>query len=546
MAEVAMCRWHSPDGLTNFTAPCSMVFPPGWFSEPVPEEDPEEPPPPPPEPPPPPPEPPPLPEWSETGGWPYCYEYTINYLGFKMYRWKPTWLYPGAWNPELPGCENINGPPTPTVPDPPPIEYKIFLPGIQDVIKIPRLESRNLQIERIIRFKQAQTIIPKPLQWIPGVINWLDDCQDILITALYLSKWALIKLPLRFVPYLGWVLLANDIVNLSTGLLSTTMGGRSFKRAGLDALATIAKRRTYKLQRPTEFLTEKIPRMAAILQGGQALETITGYGLQLGSLMGVVSGATFGVMRVAAGEEVTLEGIPKNDILAKATRVALQNWQAPWTNSILNDNERDLIIAANRVANMTLRMYQPARHVISMAPVSEAFYLPKPSKRFNQLVIEALKVKDGDPDLPTTGTAWFHPRGAEALRVGEILDEVTGKMPIWENSQKELYGDTTHGSVMGMAYTQDAIDNVEWALEGPGALEPIYSEVEQDMAAATEYCLMPAGGITPEKGKAWSKRARELSGIHTFKRPTFAQLKQAAEELFNGWTRITPATFRGE
>lgn len=92
--------------------------------------------------------------------------------------------------------------------------YTIDIPGLTDFIRIPALENEELKFQRWVRFKTQESVLPEPLRWIPGLINKLDDAQDLLFTFLVLARPLLKRLPARFLPGLGWVLLFNDLLNL--------------------------------------------------------------------------------------------------------------------------------------------------------------------------------------------------------------------------------------------------------------------------------------------------------------------------------------------
>ena len=92
--------------------------------------------------------------------------------------------------------------------------YTIDIPGLTDFIRIPQLENETLKFQRWARFKTQEPLLPEPLRWIPGLINKLDDAQDLLYTGLVLARPLLRRLPARWLPYLGWILLLNDVLNL--------------------------------------------------------------------------------------------------------------------------------------------------------------------------------------------------------------------------------------------------------------------------------------------------------------------------------------------
>lgn len=97
-----------------------------------------------------------------------------------------------------------------------PMPFTIDVPGIADIIKLPGLESGALRRERFLRMKSARSAIPEALQWIPHVLTKLDDAQDILSTGLALAIPLIKRLPTRVLPGVGWLLAANDVLNLLT------------------------------------------------------------------------------------------------------------------------------------------------------------------------------------------------------------------------------------------------------------------------------------------------------------------------------------------
>src|SRR5690242_5710254 len=106
--------------------------------------------------------------------------------------------------------------------------YVITLPGVNDVISVPPMDDVQIKRERLSRWRlrTVNSPVPEPLQALSPLINWLDDKQDLLIFALTAGKFLLRKLPSRFIPYLGWALLANDALNLMTAVVSAPLAPR--------------------------------------------------------------------------------------------------------------------------------------------------------------------------------------------------------------------------------------------------------------------------------------------------------------------------------
>lgn len=97
-----------------------------------------------------------------------------------------------------------------------PPDFTINIPGITDILRLPGLETKDLRRERFQRMKTSVPALPRVLQWIPPLINKLDDAQDLLFTALALA-WPILRLLGRpFLGPLGILLTISDLLNLGT------------------------------------------------------------------------------------------------------------------------------------------------------------------------------------------------------------------------------------------------------------------------------------------------------------------------------------------
>lgn len=238
--------------------------------------------------------------------------------------------------------------------DVPPGQYvTIRIPGVQDIISMPYFESEQLKRERLTRWtlNATESPIPEPLRWLPQLINWLDDAQDQLIVGLTLAIPLLRRLPSRFIPYLGWVLLANDALNLLTATASAPLVPRQkkigflkfTKRAAAGHGAHVAAAETFLLPGRAKFIP-------FTLQAGQVLYSYTGWGLKLGTIMGTISDFWWGMFRELQGQRGIIQGPPPNDLAGKAARVLAQsyNWNA--LELVANPFEIGLMINATNMA----------------------------------------------------------------------------------------------------------------------------------------------------------------------------------------------------
>ena len=232
--------------------------------------------------------------------------------------------------------------------------YTIDIPGMRDVFKLPLpyMQDKKLKRERYQRFKTAKSPVPDWLNWVPDVIKKIDDAQDLLYTAFFLAKPLLRKLPARFIPYVGWGLLLMDIMNLGTKILGLSM---------TPGLSKPCVRKTYKnYKRPKKFIRDIFRDfigptgwrrwLGFALQAPQALESLTGYGLVLGSVMGTVSNVVWSIPRILSGDKIVWRGPPSADPLSKAFNYLTGDIFVHNARDILTPEEHATLILAHNAA----------------------------------------------------------------------------------------------------------------------------------------------------------------------------------------------------
>jgi len=154
--------------------------------------------------------------------------------------------------------------------------------------------------QKINYYTQKEGPVPKPLRWIPAVINILDDTQDMLYTGLMLAKPLLKRLPTRIIPVVGWAMVANDLLNMGTTTLGQAMT-LGFKKP--KVLTRDPKLRA-KLLDPSRAFSEFMGKsglrnkFGALLQGLQAADTLFDKGMKLGQIMGGISDGVWGTVKM--------------------------------------------------------------------------------------------------------------------------------------------------------------------------------------------------------------------------------------------------------
>lgn len=170
----------------------------------------------------------------------------------------------------------------------------------QDIVSVYTTaeDYYNELMRKIEWYKSQASHVPEQLRWIPAIINILDDAQDMLITALYLARPFLKKVFTRPIPVVGWALTANDLLNLSTNALAGAMTPGLIKPSVLYS-NPLNDLKIKGAERYNAYIKSKVgfrSRLSFALQGLQVSDTLTGYGLQLGGVMGALSDTTWATL----------------------------------------------------------------------------------------------------------------------------------------------------------------------------------------------------------------------------------------------------------
>lgn len=140
------------------------------------------------------------------------------------------------------------------------------------------------------------------------------------------------RLVARFIPIVGWVLLASDILNLLNllGMMATPTfallcrGPQEALAAGVPAalFKRALKSETWAMHNLNPFSREaraarvlrsagKLPSIGNLLEVAQTTDQLFGIGVSLGGLVGVINEAAFGTAAYADGKSVTINGPPQ-------------------------------------------------------------------------------------------------------------------------------------------------------------------------------------------------------------------------------------------
>jgi hypothetical protein len=203
---------------------------------------------------------------------------------------------------------------------------RIVIPGINDVIRLPGMDNATVRKERAdrIRWKLQASAAPYAETSLIQIMTALDDAED------FLTVTATLGIPLftRMGP-LGPITYATvrgtaSAMNFANAVLGHVASGRMGKLRAYELLAHTTTPDGYiaDLDFHAVPLGMRILNPGFLLEAGQVLYTLTGYGLILGSVMGFLADTAWATLDMAiSGRPIVAVIPPPTDAIGKAWRV---------------------------------------------------------------------------------------------------------------------------------------------------------------------------------------------------------------------------------
>lgn len=306
------------------------------------------------------------------------------------------------------------GPNIHDVPDRPPGQMKtIQIPGVQDILVLPPLESESIKRERISRMIRTSSPIPHAIRWIPQLINYIDDWQDFIFVMLVIGKPILRRLPSAFLPYLGWALLFLDLLNIFNMFLSAPLTGSFGKRAFLRASKRALAGRKGRVTAAAAFLKPGATRWFPFaLQAGQVLYSYTGWGLRLGGAMATLSDSFWTWMTDPTLSNTRLVPPVKDDLIWRAASLLSRSYILVRHWEMMQYRDLALAILGQNLANTLLmsvglnKLDDERLHTWARTPIrAHEIWDPQSRAILEEMgcpTDEAMFVPSGTPSLPRT------------------------------------------------------------------------------------------------------------------------------------------------
>lgn len=410
----------------------------------------------------------------------------------------------------------------PASPTPPPPTYTIDIPALREVLVWRPRTPEEIRAMHA-RMRTRNSAVPDTLSWIPSVINWLDDTEDIISTFLPAAHLLARRIAPRLIPGIGWALTGAELLNVLTQLLGAPLVGRVPKaKAATDLMQAYANRRLLKA-------TSLFPRTVTgwigyLAEALQASKTLFGYGIQLGGIMAAASDTVWGLIRSAwDGGTVRVRAPAPTDPLGKAWRYLYTTASNLWAFAGLDrDRQRGTMlaynIAAEHIANTPDPRWDPNRIPTLLdrpRPIIDG-----PRKRWDELWGDPRPAEE-TPAPPTDntnlrpGTRWRDwldaahredARTSEALARHEADDDTTADLAARAALQAIMLGQLADNPDFDP--TQPLTKRERWALRvleagwlpphfaQPGDI-PMYAGSPQDYIEGRAAYTIRTHGITP-------------------------------------------------
>lgn len=283
--------------------------------------------------------------------------------------------------------------------------------------------------------------------------------------------------------------------------------------------------RLYAISRASEFLT-RFPWFSFLLQAPQALYSLTGYGLILGSPMALITDAYWGVIRSVFGQKPTFQGPPPSDPLGKAARYISQPAYHYAHSQMFSFEDHFLLTAADIVATGLLAQRGDPRLMIDRVPTWAdtplANHIP-----WDQRTREALFELGWREDIPQApALPGLTPQSTNL----EVVRAINDAFPEWIQNIGQDISPTYESTLFQIAVFEGGEDFFTWLHNGETVTEALLDPEEIVIGRIFEQGLFPVTDLSPDILEEWVSRSLELARATGRDLPGRAELLEAARD----------------
>jgi hypothetical protein len=301
------------------------------------------------------------------------------------------------------------------------------------------------------------------------------------------------------------------------------------KKNCLGTFASLLVARRYRIDRAAQFLT-KFPWFSFLMQAPQALYSLTGYGVILGSVMGFATDLLWGAIQLPFGGGIQFNAPPASDPIMKAARYVSQPAYHYHHGEMFSYEDHWLLLAADIVATGIL-----------MQAYSATDLLPR-----LDTIVQA-KVLPWEPWYPATMEAlysegWQPGAGQVAPILGmseqptylEAMQTIGAGFPRWMQNVRLDFPASYSTTAFQLALFGAGHDVLTWANGGDDAFVPVYEPEEIAVARLFEYGIFPPDDVELEQVELYVTRSLEIAQALGRKYPARSDVLAAAAEAWGG------------
>jgi hypothetical protein len=285
--------------------------------------------------------------------------------------------------------------------------------------------------------------------------------------------------------------------------------------------------RKYALDRAGQFL-RKFPLKGFLIQAPQALYTLTGYGVILGTVMGMVTDTLYAVIRAPFSGAPQIFAPPPSDPVMKAARYIVQPPYHYTHGQLFTQEEHLLLLQADIVASWVLR------ENFTVGQIGDRIddFLDSPVIDFQPWHPDSIRVLKETgwtagslSDQPVPGLS-----ATSTYR--ETLNVLTERFEGWIQTIVGEYNNTAMAEYFFQTLLELGEQNLTWLNEGDKATRPIYFPEELAIARLFEYSIFPP--VDPEPGDlgVYAARALALAQAAGKELPGFEEVRAAVIEVW--------------
>jgi hypothetical protein len=420
-------------------------------------------------------------------------------------------------------------------------EYTISIPQWDDIIKIrpdytlSEAELKKKKRERYIRIKQSPS--PPAQQKLTQILTYIDDTEDILSTALWLGRFAIRRIAPRFIPVVGWALLATDVMTLAQKMFSILPAGRAAKRGLGEVLDGNSYTKRSRIRSVERFMRRKAG-IGVFLEAAQAMETITGFGLSLGGIMGVLTDSVWGAIRSFQGAKVKIRKGRTGSLVEKALMYNFVGAGMAFLPEVLSKEENTRIILASEMAvDEIVANIDPGLDLFRQE-MAESQVMPQ-MVPWDPLTREMLQEDGIDPDRDETP---MYAEEDEVITIGEFGDRGWDATPSYLNYMKESYGETLEGTFTSMSTIDRTTKVMSWISQETNPFINVPTWDEKVLHASVERGIFPPTNASPKQFSAWVTATGDIAFARGHTTAWKGDLVDGMKRIFGRYSKEHPWT----